>query len=216
MKPYIKILFGLSITLNILLAIGILITLFKFKSEILAKISASRSHAVVMFGDSLIFNANWNVELNRNDIYNAGTPGFTTSHFVWLVHDKVIKHKPKICFVEGGINDIAVGIPLTRTFTNFVSIIDTLLAYKIEPVLQSTLYINSDTDTLTNLKVDTLNIYLKNLAKKRNIDFIDLNASLASNGKLKRNLTFDGIHLKKEGYKIWAPRLTALLKKKKL
>lgn len=216
MKPYIKILFGLSITLNILLAIGILITLFKFKSEILAKISASRSHSVVMFGDSLIFNANWNVELNRNDIYNAGTPGFTTSHFVWLVHDKVIKHKPKICFVEGGINDIAVGIPLTRTFTNFVSIIDTLLAYKIEPVLQSTLYINSDTDTLTNLKVDTLNTYLKNLAKKRSIDFIDLNASLASNRKLKRNLTFDGIHLNKEGYKIWAPRLTALLRKKKL
>lgn len=216
MKQYVKILFGLSITLNILLAIGILITLFKFKPEILAKISASKLHSVVMFGDSLIFNANWNDELNRNDIYNAGTPGFTTSHFVWLVHDKVIKHKPKICFIEGGINDIGVGIPLTRTFTNFASIIDTLIAYNIEPVLQSTLYINNDADTLTNLKVDTLNIYLKNLAKNRSIYFIDLNSSLAVNGKLKRNLTYDGIHLNTEGYKIWAPKLTAILKKKKI
>ncbi|MGY4384237.1 lysophospholipase L1-like esterase [Pedobacter sp. UYP24] len=216
MKRNLKILFGLSLVLNLILAIGITIIIVKFKLDISAKIASKSSHAVVMFGDSQIYNADWNEDLNRSDVYNAGTPGFTTSHFVWLVQEKVIMQNPRICFIEGGINDIAVGIPLKRTFHNFESIVDTLLSHKIVPVLQSVLYTNHEDDITTNLKVDTLNFYLKSLAKLRNIEFVDVNSSLSTDGKLKKNLTYDGTHLKKEGYLLWAPKILAILKRKQI
>ena len=65
-----------------------------------------------MFGNSITANGKWGDGLNRLDVKNSGTGGFTTSHFVWTINDQVLQYHPKICFLEGGINDIGVGIPL--------------------------------------------------------------------------------------------------------
>jgi len=167
-----------------------------------------------MFGNSLTAEGKWNSELKRFDIKNSGRSGFTSSHFVWILQDAVLKYKPKICFIEGGINDIGTGIPLSRTYENYETIVDILIQHQIEPVLQSTLYVNKPDDSVTNSKVESLNYFLSNLASKRNIIYLDLNQYLSENKKLRIEYTRDGVHLRQSTYKIWAHEIDKIIKNK--
>ena len=172
-----------------------------------------------MFGNSLTAGGKWNKELNRLDIKNSGVGNFTTSNFVWILNKAVIQFKPKICFIEGGINDIGIGIPLKRTFRNYQSIVDTILRHKIEPVLQSTFYVNYPNDSTTNFinsRVDSLNSYLSVLANKNGIGYIDLNYLLSENGRLKKEYSRDGLHINDLGYDIWIREVDRILRSKGL
>ena len=199
----------LSITMNILFIAGTVG--YKLRGIINDKKESTRNYNIVMYGNSITAGGNWNKELCRRDIKNCGTCGFTTSHFLIGLKVQVVDYKPKICFVEGGINDILVGIPLSRTFKNYESIIDTLVKYKIKPVIQSTLYILYN-DGYTNFKVDSLNCFLVDLSRRKGISYIDLNKSLSENRRLKNVFTTDGIHINENAYQIWAQEVKKVLK----
>lgn len=173
---------------------------------------------IVMFGNSITANGKWGIGINRTDIKNSGTGGFTTSHFVWIIKDQVLKYQPKICFLEGGINDIGVGIPLERIYKNYESLVDTLLNHKIIPVLQSTLFVNFPNNEPENIHhnqmVGSLDTFLQNLAASRNIEYLDLNKYFSENKKLKKELTIDGIHVNEAAYKIWYAELEKVLRRK--
>jgi len=211
MKKGNQLFFRLSLILNIFLIFSIMLIAYKYRAKIYDKFASFRTYNIVMFGNSLTSQGNWNIDLNRTDIKNSGTGGFTSSHFVWIIDGSVLKYNPKICFIEGGINDIGVGIPLSRTYKNYESIVDTLIKHKIEPVLQSTLYVNQPYDSVTNSKVDSLNYFLSNLAAKRNIVFLDLNPYLSENKKLKKEFSKDGVHIKESAYKIWIREINKIL-----
>jgi lysophospholipase L1-like esterase len=211
-----KIFLRFSLILNIILILGILLISYKYREKIYEKIASLRKCNIVMFGDSLTAYGDWNKDLNRVDIRNSGTGGFTTSHFVMTINTSVLKYNPQICFIEGGINDIGVGIPLSRTYKNYESIVDTLLKHKIEPILQSTLYVNYLKDSITNSKVDSLNYFISNLAVKRNIIFLDLNLYLSHNKRLKKEFSKDGVHIKENAYEIWIREIAKILKSKGL
>ena len=114
----------ISVTLNIIFFIIICLLVYKLKDKLLNKFS-SKNATIVMFGDSLTENGDWDDLLDRNDVANEGTGGFTTSHFVWQVPKSVVQRHPKICFIEGGTNDVGVGISYSRTIDNVEKIIDT-------------------------------------------------------------------------------------------
>lgn len=173
-------------------------------------------YRVIMFGNSLIENGgDWNKLLNRKDVKNSGRGGFTTSHFVWLLKDQVLKYKPEICFLEGGVNDIGVGIPLERIKKNYQSMVDTLLAHHIKPVLNAVLYTNqpaSPGDRKRDAdKIDAVNTFLLHLSKGKNIPMIDLNPQLSSNRTLNSQYTTDGVHLTNEAYDIWVNAIKNIL-----
>jgi alpha-glucosidase len=169
-----------------------------------------------MFGNSKTAQGEWSLKMRRSDVKNSGTGSYTTSQFIMILDRAVIKYNPRICFIEGGINDIGDGIPLTRTIQNYKSIVDTLLKYDIEPVLQSTIFTCLPNDSLDNVKVDSLNIFLKNLAISKNLEYIDLNEYLSENKRLKPEYTKDGIHLEENAYKIWVKEITKVLNRKKI
>jgi lysophospholipase L1-like esterase len=214
-----KISYNFLIILNGVLIIVILCAGYKFRTNIYEMIEPEKSYNIVMFGNSLTAGGQWDAELNRFDIKNSGTKGFTTSHFVWILNGAVLKYNPKICFIEGGINDIGVGIPLTRTCNNYNSIVDTLLKHRIKPILQSTFYVNYPNDSLNvlyNSKVDSLNFYLSTLANKKGITYLNLNQYLSDHGRLRKELNMDGIHINELGYKIWTREVDKILKSKGL
>ena len=223
----VNLIFRFSIMLNVILMIGLILIGYKLRSKIYDKIASQKSNNIVMLGDSFTAGGKWSKDLNRLDIKNSGTASLTTSQFVWIINDAVIKYNPKICFIEAGLNDIEVGIPLNRTFMNYQSIVDSLLEHQIEPVLQSIFYVDypsgSDTNmpgssetNLINSRVDSLNSYLSTLANKKGIIYIDLNQYLSENGKLKKELSTDGVHLNDLGYKIWTREVDRILKTKGL
>lgn len=194
---------------------GIMLYTGGFALRLMSKIKNSKSieglqqqYQIIMFGNSLIENGgDWGKRLDRNDIKNSGRSGFTTSHFVWLLNDYVLKYKPKICFLEGGINDIGVGIPLERIKKNYQSMVDTLLAHHIQPVLNAVLYTNQhgkpEDRKRTADMIDGVNAYLRMLSKEKNISMINLNPQLSENRTLKAEYTTDGVHLRSEAYDIW-------------
>jgi alpha-glucosidase len=175
-----------------------------------------RQYRIIMFGNSLIENGgDWAKRLNQADVRNSGRGGFTTSHFVWLLNDHVIKYKPKICFLEGGINDIGAGIPLERIKQNYQSMIDTLLAHHIRPVLNAVLYTNQPgqpEDRKRNADmIDDINTYLRKLSQENNIPMIDLNPQLSNDRTLASRYTTDGVHLTEKAYAIWVQAIQNVL-----
>lgn len=207
----------LSLILNLFLAAVFALAAYRYRHEISKKLTSRKTYTVVMFGNSLTSHGNWTRELNRNDVRNAGTAGYNTYNLLQAVDKHVIRHKPKICFVEGGINDLGLGVPVEDIAKNFRLIVDKLQKNNIEPVLQSTLYVHYPwkiTNKTTNAQVDSLNNFLSNLAIEKNINFLDLNIRLTENGLLKKEYHVDGLHLNEKAYKIWAEEVNKVLKTK--
>lgn len=206
-----------SLILNILFVFAGIIIIAHEKDKINEKLSTRfpkvfrGNRKIVLYGNSLTFMGNWNNYLDRNDLKNSGLIGYTTSHLALLINESVIRYKPEVCFIEGGINDIRTGIPLARTYNNFSAIVDTLLSKDIIPVLQSTLFVRLPDDEVTNMKIDSLNKFLKVISVSHNITFIDLNILLSEGNRIKKEYTTDGIHLNKEAYKIWARKIKSVL-----
>ncbi|PUV24130.1 G-D-S-L family lipolytic protein [Sphingobacterium athyrii] len=164
---------------------------------------------IVMFGDSITKGGDWIALLGRGDVKTSGFPGFTTSHLVWLLKENVIDLKPRVCFLEGGINDIGVGIPLDRTKSNYRTLIDGLLEHQIIPVVQSILYQRDNPES--KIQVDSMNSYLKAYCQSKGVYYLDINAKLSSSTGLKAQYTIDGTHINQDAYEIWAAEIKNLL-----
>ena len=210
-----KKLFLLSISLNGLFVLLFVFISIKYKEKIIeAMINKKGTSEIVMFGNSITAKGDWNNLLNRNDIKNSGIDGYTTSHFVLLIKSHVFNFKPKICFLEGGINDIVVGIPLKRIKSNYTELIDGLIKNNIIPVVQSTLY--QENNPQSKIQVDSLNDFLVSYCKANNIIYLDINSKLSTRSGLKAEYSLDGTHINKEAYKVWAKEIEVVLESKYL
>jgi lysophospholipase L1-like esterase len=168
---------------------------------------------IVMAGNSITYQGEWPKLLNRTDVTNWGIPGYTTGQIAWTIKN-ILKHSPSICFLEGGINDLTLGISPKRIFQNQVGVIDTLLAHGVIPVVQSTIYQHNSKDK--NRAVKKANRLIKKYCLAHQIEYIDLNAVLSVDGELKSEFTTDGTHLKKEAYVLWAKLVNDVLVKLKI
>ncbi|MBI9071439.1 MAG: hypothetical protein JEY94_07555 [Melioribacteraceae bacterium] len=172
---------------------------------------------VVMLGNSLTHGGNWNMLLKRNNIAEQGIESDSLKGFINRVNE-VIKLRPRLCFVMGGINDIYKWRNTREIFSDYKILLNKLKKAGIEPVIQSTLltgkkYPHSGD---RNKEVVNLNELLKKYALIRKVKFIDLNKKMSEDGFLKEDLTWDGVHLNKNGYKIWSKEIDAVLLEKKI
>ncbi|ANS73906.1 hypothetical protein AWM70_04400 [Paenibacillus yonginensis] len=167
---------------------------------------------IVMLGDSLTFNVQWNELLGRN-VANRGIGGDFTSGMLNRL-DYVTNLTPYMVFVMAGINDITSGkVTPEEAFNNYTRILNRLEEEQITPAITLTLYVGKEVkDYITvNQNVRKLNDYLKNYANAHKIPYIDLNAVLAPNGYLLSNYSIDGIHINGDGYNIWGNKVNALI-----
>jgi lysophospholipase L1-like esterase len=76
----------------------------------------------------------------------------------------------------------------------------------IKVYIQSVLYVgkNFPNSDYFNKEVKNLNKKLEQIAKDKNIDFIDLNSIFAPNDYLEKIYTDDEIHLNGKAYILWA------------
>lgn len=181
---------------------------------------------IVMLGNSITAGINWSELLGRNNVVARAIPGDNLQGFYARLN-YVIKLKPKIVFIMGGLNDIYNWTPVEEIYKNYIKIVTTLQSKGIIPIIQSTTYAAKDyakewggtpeVNAGRNREVDKLNRLLFDYAKKNNIDYIDINSKLSTPDKfLRPELTWDGIHLKAEAYKIWAEEIEKILNKYKM
>ena len=168
---------------------------------------------VVMLGNSLTYNANWNELLGRSTIANRGIVSDITAGYLHRLQ-YVYRLSPKLCFIEGGVNDVYAHYTPKQIFNNYRMIIDTLRRHNITPVIQSTLCVGKGRaeSEKKNDEIRALNELLKAYTKENGVVFLDINALVTSDGYLRDELTYDQIHLNAAGYALWVPEVETVLK----
>ncbi len=200
-----KYLLPISIFINI--SLGILV--FQLRDKLFSQLFPSSKVNILLIGDSLLAQENWNRLLARNDLKNDAFGGAITQQILWNIERGELVSNPKIVIIDGGINDLLSGVPTQRVFSNYQKIIEILQKRNIKIIPHLVLYTVENEEI--NKEVFVLNYLLKEYFESQKVEFIDMNLQLSDYKKLKSHFSIDGIHLRKDAYKIWANKLKTKL-----
>jgi lysophospholipase L1-like esterase len=195
--------------ISILLNISLLVLVFQLRDKIFSQLFPASKVEILLIGDSLLAQENWNSLLGRNDLKNDAFGGAITQQILWNVERGELVSNPKIVVIDGGINDLLSGVPTQRVFRNYQKIIEILQKRNIKIIAHLILY--TVDNKVINKEVFILNYLLKEYFESQKIEYIDMNLQLSDYKKLKSNFSIDSIHLRKEAYKIWANELKSKL-----
>lgn len=164
----------------------------------------------VFLGNSITAGTDWARLLDLPNAKNRGISGDITFGVLERL-DQVITGKPAKVFVLIGINDISKNIPDSLILRNYKRIISRIKAgsKKTRIYFYTLLPVNASFNKFKNHygkdeHILWLNAEIKKLADKR-VTIIDLYSHfLDAENHLKAELTHDGLHLKPEGYQVWA------------
>jgi len=172
---------------------------------------------IVMLGDSHIAAVNWAELLNRCDVATRGIYTDITRGFIHRIK-YVLDLQPKICFIEGGINDLHLGISNEIIIDNLQTLIDTLQVNSVKVVLTTVPLVTQKRNNKVpvNDKVKLLNVLIFQLSEKNNIPVIDLNKILSDGANLKDDASSDGVHLRATSYLEWKKMVIDVLNQEQL
>lgn len=168
------------------------------------------SEDIVFFGNSLTNGGRWHEMFNNPNIKNRGIVGDIVQG-LYDRADLILKGHPKKIFLLIGTNDIShhVGADsIARALDKLITRIKTE-SPTTQLYLQSLLPYNNDFKRYKNLfneemTVHVANVLYEQVARKHNVPWINLFPWFADReGKLRKELTNDGLHLKENGYTIW-------------
>ena len=183
---------------------------------------ATRPKAV-FFGDSITdawANRDCPQFFSEHGFVGRGISGQTTSHMLVRMRRDVIDLHPKYMVLLAGINDIAQNngaIDVENVFGNIVSIVELCRANKIKPILCTvfpTTHIpwRREVENVPE-KIGQLNGLLREYARTHRIPCVDyFTPECFLDGRLKPELSRDGVHPTVEGYAIMQEVILPLLK----
>lgn len=181
----------------------------------LKKVDAFKTEGIVkkdyvFLGNSITAGTDWSKLLELPNAKNRGISGDITFGVLERL-DQVISGKPAKVFVLIGINDISRNIPDSIILRNYKRIVSRIKqgSKKTRIYFYTLLPVNSAFNKFKNHygkdeHILWLNSEIRKLADK-SVTIIDLYPHfLDAEQHLKAELTNDGLHLKPEGYKVWA------------
>lgn len=184
-----------------------------YKEQLMRYDVYSKKANIVMTGTSLTQDIDWNELLNRGDIINRGFGGDIFEVIASRL-PYILSVQPKICFIEGGINDIDRNIPLKESIGHLTHIINSLQKDSVIPVITLVTHVSNTAHDQAerNKKINELNNEIINLAKQKNISLINNNPQLAPDGYLKPEFAkYDGLHFLPKTYLVWKSAIEKVL-----
>lgn len=169
-----------------------------------------RKTDIVFLGNSITFGIDWYELLGLPQARNRGISGDMTFGVLERLQE-VIDGKPAKLFILIGVNDILRNVPDSYIIDNYNKIVSRVTkgSPKTQVYIQSILPINETFEQRkANIhkseRIVAINVALKDIAAKYKVTYIDLHSSMKDDkGMLKSELTYDGLHLKIEGYLVW-------------
>lgn len=158
-------------------------------------------------------------------IYNRAVRTTTTSFLLEHIESQIFNLEPSKIFINIGTNDIGFEVPEEEFLNNY----DQILSQIESKLPQTQVYVmryypintvdfgqDSDEKTLfetrSNEKFQKASDKIKKLADNHHFHFIDVNDGLSDeNGNLKKELTFDGVHLNPASYQLVLENLKVYL-----
>lgn len=161
--------------------------------------------SIVLVGDSITAQGDWESLLSEFPVVAEGHPGFTSEQLVPVAR-QVAEHRPRAVVVLAGTNDRRDGRPADWTIRHLDAIVQSFveLSPGTDVVLATVLPRDDDPDMVVDV-----NRRIGELAETNGVELVDLHAALVSNGgRLRPTDTTDGVHLTPAGYR----RLAAALR----
>ncbi len=167
-------------------------------------------HDIIMLGNSLTDGAEWNELLRNPRVKNRGIIGDIVQGLYERM-EPILKGKPRKIFILSGVNDVSHGVDgdsIARAIEKLIVLIKKR-SPRTKIYLQSMLPFNTDVQMWKLLKgreqvVIDGNRAMEKMAKRQGVTWIDLYPLFVDkNGKLREDLTNDGLHLLGPGYLIW-------------
>ena len=156
---------------------------------------------------------------NNTLVYNRGISGDTTDRLLERLNDNVLNINPKNIVLLIGTNDIGRGLPLSMSIENVSKIIEITKEKcpDVNFILQAVYPINRGMrdrfEKRSNEKIELMNKEFIKLSEKYNCVWLDITDKLKDEtGNLKKEYTFDGLHLNVSAYKIIAENVIPLLR----
>ena len=175
---------------------------------------------IVMLGNSLTEGGgDWSKRLNTKNVRNRGIVGDEIMG-IYDRLDQILPGKPQKIFLLTGANDVSHDMSTDSLVTLMDLLVNEIQTKSPETklYLQSLLPINESFGRYKKLngktnQIPEINAKLKELAKKRNITFIDLFPLFTEKNTniLREKITTDGLHINAEGYEIWEKELKKYL-----
>lgn len=175
---------------------------YKHKKSQFEVLAMNEKYTTMMLGDSITDEAQWDELLNNDKVQNRGISGDTTSGVLDRL-DSISSNIQQV-FIMIGVNDIMRGKEADEVYNNYLKIIKTFKDKNIKVNIQATLYIGEKRKADFNPKIEELNKRLEKYASENQITFINLNPIFAPQKVLKKEFTFDDLHLNGSAYKLWA------------
>ena len=170
---------------------------------------------IVFLGNSLTEGGKWSELLKKKNIRNRGIGG-DVAMGVYDRLDQILPGSPKKIFFLIGANDVSHDLTVDSIVNAITKVVDRIQTEspKTKLYLQSLLPINESFGRYKRMNGKTnmipeINKRLEVVAKERKVTFINLFPLFIKPEThiLREELTGDGLHLKEEGYKIWAKAL---------
>lgn len=164
---------------------------------------------VVFLGASLVEHGEWSEWLAGQPVRNRGLAGDTVADVLARL-GPVVAAGPRRVFVMVGLNDLFAGTPVAAIETRHRELATRLTggAPGTRVVFMSLLPVRRDDDAPLNAAVDAVNAGLRRVAVEHGCAWLDLAASFRDEaGRLRAELTLDGVHLTGAGYALWAELL---------
>ena len=170
------------------------------------------SEDIVFLGNSLTQGGKWNEYFSGQKIVNRGISGDEALGIYDRLY-QILPGKPKKIFLQTGANDVSHDLPVDSIVLRITMVIDKIREESPETqlYLQGSLPINESFKRYAKLTGKTnvfpqLNRRLEQLAASRGVVFINLFPLFTEKQTniLRKDLTNDGLHLKANGYEIWA------------
>ncbi|AZZ61433.1 lysophospholipase [Oenococcus sp. UCMA 16435] len=141
-------------------------------------------------------------------IYNRGVRATTTADLLQHIDTLIFDLAPSKIFINIGSNDIGFNL-LEKTFLKNY---DNILKQIKEKLPDTKVFVmayypmsgtGADFDDRSNSDLQTANEKVRQLAKRNGCQFINVNEGLTdSEGNLRAELTFDGVHMLPAGFRI--------------
>lgn len=155
---------------------------------------------IVMLGDSITEFADWRELLPQRSILNRGIRG-DTANGVLARLDEVKARHPKTVFLMIGVNDLFRGRSPQDVFESTKKIVYSLAQSHIGTVVEGVLPTQSDDKINDSVRV--LDGLLQGWCASSGIGYLSIADRLTSNGRLRAEYTYDGLHLNGNAYLIW-------------
>jgi len=176
---------------------------YDFRRGVFA-LSKVETAPIVMLGDSLTEAAPWDELTGCRQVVNRGIGGDTTKGVLGRL-DEVLALKPRAVFLMIGVNDISRHIPKEASVENLRAILTGLERAEIRTFAAYVLPVAASRRKQFNDSITALNAgFARVLAEHPNMQIIDLRPLVrGSDGYLREELSYDGLHLDAKGYAIW-------------